>query len=54
VFNNGNGGDYRLCQGSENPVSSCTAAIPFMNAGTDGKDIGADVNTLNGLISGVN
>jgi hypothetical protein len=53
-FNNGNGGDYRLCQGAGNPVASCTAASAYVNAGTDGRDIGADVNTLNSLTSGVN
>ena len=53
-FNNGNGGDYRLCQGAGNPVSACTAASPYMNAATDGRDIGADLTTLNSLISGVN
>ena len=53
-FNNGNGGDYRLCQGAGNPVSTCTAASPYINAGTDGRDIGADLTTLNSLIAGVN
>ena len=53
-FNNGNGGDYRLCVGPGNPVASCTAASPYINAGTDGRDIGADLNTLNTMISGVN
>jgi hypothetical protein len=53
-YNNGNGGDYRLCQGPGNPVASCTAASPYINAGTDGRDIGADLTTLNSLIAGVN
>jgi hypothetical protein len=53
-FNNGNGGDYRLCQGAGNPVSTCTAASPYVNAGTDGRDIGADVTTLYRLVAGVN
>jgi hypothetical protein len=53
-YNNGNGGDYRLCIGPGNPVASCTAASPYINAGTDGRDIGADLTTLNSLISGVN
>jgi putative Ig domain-containing protein len=34
-FNNGNGGDYRL-----------SAASPYKNAGTDHKDLGADINAL--------
>ena len=34
-FSNGNGGDYHL-----------TAASPYKNAGTDGKDLGADINLI--------
>jgi hypothetical protein len=41
-YANGCGGDYRLASGS-----------PYKNAGTDGKDIGADIATLNVRISGV-
>jgi hypothetical protein len=40
-FNNGNGGDYHLT-----PGSSCK------NAGSDGKDLGADVNAVNAAIAG--
>jgi hypothetical protein len=41
-YNGGIGGDYHLLSGS-----------PFKNAGTDGKDLGADINTLNSALSGV-
>jgi hypothetical protein len=34
-FNGGNGGDYHLVSGS-----------PYKNAGTDGKDLGADINAI--------
>ncbi len=34
-YNNGNGGDYHLLPSS-----------PYKNAGTDGKDLGADVDTI--------
>lgn len=41
-YNGGNGGDYHLRNFS-----------PFKGAGTDGKDLGADVDTLNSAIAGV-
>lgn len=41
-YSNGNGGDYHLV-----PTS------PLKNAGTDGKDIGADVNTVQAVTAGV-
>jgi hypothetical protein len=41
-YNNANGGDYRLLSTS-----------PYHNAGTDGKDLGADVTVVNSHISGV-
>jgi hypothetical protein len=41
-YNGGNGGDYHLVSGS-----------PYKNAGTDGKDLGADINALNSAIVGV-
>ncbi len=41
-YNNANGGDYRLLSTS-----------PYHNAGTDGKDLGADINAVNSQISGV-
>ena len=41
-YNNGNGGDYHLL-----PTS------PFKNTGTDGRDLGADVDTVLAQIAGV-
>jgi len=41
-YNNANGGDYRLLSTS-----------PYHNAGTDGKDLGADVTAVNSHIAGV-
>jgi hypothetical protein len=41
-YNNGNGGDYHLA------VSS-----PYKNAGTDGKDPGADIDLVEAGIAGV-
>jgi hypothetical protein len=41
-YNNGNGGDYRL-----------QASSPYKNAGSDGKDLGADINAIQSAISGV-
>jgi hypothetical protein len=40
-FANGNGGDYHLLNTS-----------PFKNAGTDGKDLGADINAITVATSG--
>ncbi len=41
-FNNGNGGDYRLLPNSR-----------YRNAGTDGRDLGADIIGLNAALAGV-
>ena len=41
-YNNGNGGNYQLLSTS-----------PYKNAGTDGKDLGADITTINSLIKNV-
>jgi len=42
TFSNGSGGNYQLLSSS-----------PFKNLGTDGKDLGADINALNKAIAGV-
>ncbi len=52
-YNNANGGDYRLCHGPNNPSPLCTAASPYANAASDGKDVGADINLVNQAIAGV-
>jgi Putative Ig domain len=41
-FNNGNGGDYTLLSSS-----------PYKNAGTDGKDLGADISAIQSAVAGV-
>ena len=41
-YADGNGGNYRLANSS-----------PFKNAGTDGKDVGADIEALETATSGV-
>jgi hypothetical protein len=41
-YNNGNGGDYHLLSSS-----------PYKNAGSDGKDIGADIDAVQAAIAGV-
>ena len=41
-YNGGNGGDYTLQSGS-----------PYKNAGTDGKDLGADIVGLNAALANV-
>jgi hypothetical protein len=40
------GGDYRLCSGAGEPSASCAEASRYAHAGTDGKDIGADLSTV--------
>lgn len=42
-YNGGNGGDYRLCSGVASPVLSCVGFSPYLNAATDGLNIGANV-----------
>jgi len=41
-FSNGKGGNYKLLSGS-----------PYANAGSDGKDLGADINAIQAAIAGV-
>jgi hypothetical protein len=41
-YNNANGGNYKLLSTS-----------PYHNAGTDGKDLGADITAVNSQLSGV-
>jgi hypothetical protein len=51
-FNNGNGGDYHLCKGPKQPAS-CKNASKYLKAGTDGKDLGADIVALETATAGV-
>ncbi|MGH9515906.1 MAG: hypothetical protein ACRD3P_09550 [Terriglobales bacterium] len=56
-YNGGNGGDYRLCKGPNNPSPSCTAASVFAagqaNQASDGTDLGADIAGINAVESAV-
>jgi hypothetical protein len=53
-YNKGNGGDYRLCEGVDNPASTCTSASPYWTSPTtDGKPVGADIEGLNQMLAGV-
>jgi hypothetical protein len=45
-------GDYRLCK-SKGEVASCKSASPLMKAGSDGKDIGADLAAIESATRGV-
>lgn len=42
-YNNGVGGDYRVCSSALVPSPSCAGASSFHAAGTDGKDMGAAI-----------
>ena len=48
-FHDGNGGDYRLCRKD----SRCKKSSPGLKAGSDGKDLGADIDAVESAISGV-
>ena len=50
VFVNAGADDYRLCLNGSN---GCSATSPYRAAGTDGKDIGADVEAVNAATAGV-
>lgn len=52
-LNNGSGGDYRLCTGVNLPAAPCAGASAYHNAASDGKDIGADVATVNSITANV-
>jgi hypothetical protein len=50
-YNHGNDGDYHLCKGEKQPPS-CKKASPYAHAGTDGKDLGADIDAIEAAIRG--
>jgi len=52
MFVNQLGGDYRLCRGVGDPLASCSGTSPYINAGNDGKDVGADIVGLNAATAG--
>jgi hypothetical protein len=49
-FQNANGGNYRLCDRAG--LGMCKIVSPGVDAGTDGRDIGADVDAVEKAISG--
>ena len=51
-FKNDNGGDYHLCQGPRQP-GSCRDASKYLKSGTDGKDLGADIDAIQAATEGV-
>ena len=52
-YNHGKDGDYHLCRGKNQP-SPCKDASPYLHAGTDGKDLGADIDAVAAATSGAN
>jgi hypothetical protein len=48
----GKGGNYRLCKNNGEAVS-CRSESKFVRAGTDGKDIGADMDAIEAATRGV-
>jgi len=50
-YRDGNGGNYRLC--AESKVGDCKTASPFLKAGTDGEDLGADLDAIKEATDGV-
>jgi hypothetical protein len=49
----GNGGDYRLCRGKGEPAASCKGESKYAHAGSDGKDLGADISAIEAATRGV-
>jgi hypothetical protein len=49
-FREGKGGDYRLCAEKD---SNCKKESPFRKAGSDGKDLGADLDAIQAATQGV-
>ena len=45
-YRDGKGGDYRLCRGKDEPAPPCRGESKYVNAGTDGKDLGADITAI--------
>jgi len=39
-------GDYRLCSAPSQPAATCSLPSPYAAAGTDSKDVGADVSKI--------
>jgi len=50
-FNKGHGGDYHLCKAPKQPAS-CKAASKYAKAGSDGEDLGADIDAIEAATAG--
>jgi hypothetical protein len=50
-FRQGKGGDYRLC--AEKQPSGCKKEPPLRKAGSDGKDLGANIDAIHSALEGV-
>jgi hypothetical protein len=50
-YNHGKDGDYHLCRGEKQPAL-CKKASPYVHAGSDGKDLGADVDAVEAATRG--
>ena len=50
-YNHGKDGDYRLCKEKNHPTS-CKQASPYVHAGSDGKDLGAEIDAVEAATSG--
>ena len=51
-YRHGNGGDYHLCKAKSQP-SPCKQASPYIHAGSDGEDLGADIDAIEAATTGV-
>jgi hypothetical protein len=50
-FRQGKGGDYRLC--TDKNTANCKKASPFRKVGSDGKDLGADLDAIKAATEGI-
>jgi len=50
-YNHGKDGDYHLCKGKNRPPS-CKQASPYVHAGSDGRDLGADIDAVEAATRG--
>ena len=50
-FHDGRGGDYRLCKGKDDSPS-CKAASPYLHSGTNGRELGADIEAIERVTAG--
>jgi len=51
-FREGRGGDYRLCP-KAGKIASCKVSSPALSAGSEGKDVGADMDAIERATDGI-